>query len=455
MWLAYATGVLEQKGHAIQFIDAPALCISTDEVINRAKVFSPEFILMDTSTPSIFNDIRVAGELKQAFPDAFVTLVGPHVSALPEETLKQSEYVDAIAMGEYDYTIPDLVGALESKADLSSVKGIAYRENSTIKTTGQREFVQNLDVLPFVSSVYKKYLDHTKYFYGHSQHPLCVIVTGRGCQFKCTFCVYPQTMHGRKYRFRSVENVAEEFAYIYKNFPDIKEIMIEDDTLTLNKKRCRHLAELLIKRGLNTIPWSANSRADVDYATISLMKKAGCRLFCVGYESGDQTILNNIKKGTTLDKIRQFSRDAKRAGIMVHGCFMVGNRGETKETLKKTLDFALKLNPDTAQFFPIMVYPGTEDYEWMKEKGFLTSEDYSKWVTEEGLHNSVVSNPEFTYQTLVNFCDYARRKFYLRPTYIFSKMVQSISNPKEAKRNLKAFKTFFKHLMRKSVPDYD
>jgi radical SAM superfamily enzyme YgiQ (UPF0313 family) len=446
MWLAYATGLLEKEGNEIIFIDAPALCLGLKDVIAKVEPFKPEFMLMNTSTPSIYNDISAAGELKAAFPGLFTFLVGPHVSAMPEDVLAHTDFVDAVAIGEFDITVLDLVRTLKDQGNLSTVKGIVFKKDGIVVRTEAREFIENLDSIPFVSTVYKKHLDYTKYFYGHSKHPLVVFVTGRGCPFQCTFCVYPQTMHGRRYRFRSVKNVADEFEYIYKNFPDIREIMIEDDTLTVNRERCRELSEELIRRGLNRIPWSANSRADVDYATMALMKKAGCRLFCVGFESGSQEILDNIKKKTTLEKIRRFSLDAKRAGIMIHGCFMVGNRGETQATLEKTLSLACELNPDTAQFFPIMIYPGTEDYEWFKKKGFLTSEDFSKWVTEKGLHNSVVSNPELTHKQLVNFCDYARRKFYLRPGYLLLKLKQSLLHPGEAKRNLMAFRTFAKHL---------
>jgi radical SAM superfamily enzyme YgiQ (UPF0313 family) len=227
--------------------------------------------------------------------------------------------------------------------------------------------------------------------------------------------------------------------------------MIEDDTLTADRKRCRELAETLIAVGGHRIPWSANSRADVDYETMRLMRKAGCRLFCVGFESGEQAILDNIQKNITLDKISAFTRDAKRAGIMVHGCFMVGNRGETKETLVKTLGFAKSLSPDTAQFYPIMVYPGTSDYAYFEDKGWIVSRDFRKWLTEEGLHSSVVSNPDLAYEELVAFCDRARREFYLRPAYILSKFKQMIVNPGEAKRIVKAGFTFFRYLMQPSI----
>ncbi|MCX7727718.1 MAG: radical SAM protein, partial [Chitinispirillaceae bacterium] len=258
-------------------------------------------------------------------------------------------------------------------------------------------------------------------------------------------------MQGHTYRKRSVSSVVEEFRYIRDNFPEVKEIMIEDDTFTADKKRCREISEALISSGLTTIPWSANSRADVDYETLSLMKRAGCRLLCVGIESGDQQILNNIKKGTTLEKIERFMKDAKRTGILVHGCFMVGNRGETRESLKKTLKFAKKLNPDTAQFFPIMVYPGTADYNYFEEKGWIVSHNFRDWITEEGLHSSTFSNPELTYEELVRFCDRARLEFYLRPQYLFYKMWQSLKNLDEARRNIKAFLRLRKYLFRKAI----
>ncbi len=278
-----------------------------------------------------------------------------------------------------------------------------------------------------------------------------MIVTGRGCPFHCTYCVLPQTMQGHKYRKRSTESVVQEFLYIRDNFPGVKEIMIEDDTLTADRKRCRELSEALIATGGHRIPWSANSRADVDYETMCLMRKAGCRLFCVGFESGDQTILDNIKKSITLDKITAFVRDAKRAGILVHGCFMVGNRGETRETLETTLRFAKELNPDTAQFYPIMVYPGTSDYEYFGEKGWIVSNDFRQWLTPDGLHSSVVSNPDLRYEELVAFCDRARRSFYLRPSYMFDKLKQIIANPGEAKRIIKAALTFFRYLLQPSI----
>ncbi|MDR3013314.1 MAG: B12-binding domain-containing radical SAM protein [Chitinispirillales bacterium] len=456
MWLCYAVGYLEKGGHEVRLIDAPAVGISVEQVIESLHDFKPDMAVLNTSTPSIYNDVEVGEALKKVFPDIFVALVGTHVSALPVETLELSTQIDVAVFGEYEETLLELADKLTSDpiSDelLSGVRGIAYRNNSgAIERNEARPFIEDLDIIPPVSQVYHRHLDISPYFYGHSRHPLVVIVTGRGCPFHCTYCVLPQTMHGHRYRKRSIESIVQEFLYIRDNFPGVQEIMIEDDTLTVDRKRCRQLAEMLIAAGGHKIPWSANSRADVDYETMHLMRKAGCRLFCVGFESGEQEILDNIQKGLTLDKVAVFTRDAKRAGIMVHGCFMVGNRGETRETLEKTLRFAKEINPDTAQFYPIMVYPGTSDYRWLDEKGWIVSHDFRKWLTEDGLHSSVVSNPDLAYEELVAFCDRARRSFYLRPTYMFAKVKQMFVHPKEAKRIAKAGLTFFKYLLQPSI----
>lgn len=455
MWLAYAVGYLEKQGHTVLFLDAPAAGLSTPDVIAKAVAFKPSMLVFEASTPSVYNDIDVAAQLKKSVPGLFTVAVGPHVSALPEATLEIDESLDAVAYGEFDVTVTELAtvaGGTVDDAALQAVAGIAFRaRDGSVKRTAPRPYLDDLDQLPFASDVYKRHLAIEPYFYGHSRHPLVVIVTGRGCPFHCTFCVVPQTLMGHRYRKRSVANVVAEFKYVAENFPGVREIMIEDDTLTADRERCRQFAQALIDQKLTRIPWSANSRADVDLETMQLMKKANCRLFCVGFESGEQSILDGIRKGTTIEKIERFITDARRAGIMIHGCFMVGNRGETKQTLESTLKMALKLNPDTAQFYPIMVYPGTADYAYFKEKGWIVSENFRDWLTPDGLHSSVVSNPDLTYEQLVAFCGRARHAFYLRPRYLAAKAWQTIRHPTEAGRNFKAFGTFWRYLAQRAA----
>jgi len=453
MWLAYAVGVLEKAGHEVDFIDAPADGYDLEYVIERTRKLDPALIVADTSTPSIYNDISVAGKLKDLCTSVFVILVGTHVSALPEETLNIDEKIDAVAVHEYDRTLLDLADTLSKKGGLSGVPGISFRENGNIINNPRRPYMEDLDELPFVSRVYKKFLNIENYFNPNALFPMVTITTSRGCPFKCTFCVYPQTLMGRGYRLRSVENVVDEIEYITRSFPQAKAIFFEDDTLTVNRKRCIELSESLIRRGIK-ISWTANARVGLDLETMKKMKAAGCRSFCVGFESGNQGILDNMKKSSGIDLMFDFMNNAKKAGILVHGCFLAGLPGETKDTMRQTLDLAKRLKPDTVQFYPVMVYPGTEAYEWYKNKGLLITDDFSKWITPAGLHNTVVRTEHLAPGDLVKFCDDARREFYLRPSYLLYKIKQMLLHPEEIKRTLKSLRTFVKYLFKGSdVPE--
>ena len=449
IWLAYATGVLENNGFNVRLVDAPADHYHLDYIVELCKEFRPRLIVMDTSTPSIFNDIRVAETLRNQLKDVFILLVGPHVTALPEESLKISPAINAVARGEYDYTVLDTARAIESESDLGSVLGLTYSNNGEIHHNPDRPLILDLDSLPFVSEVYKRHLKVENYFYSITQYPEVAIITGRGCPYHCTYCVWPQTITGHGYRKRSIENVAAEFEYVQRELPQVKEIFIEDDTLTVDQRRSIALSKELIRRG-NKLPFTANSRADISFETLDGLHQAGLRLVCVGFESGDQEILDNIKKQVKVEQFFQFREAAKRADVLIHGCFMAGNRGETHQTLQKTLDLAKKLNPDTAQFFPIMVYPGTEAYEWASKNHFMQTEDYSKWLTDQGLHRTIVENPGLSAHEIVDWCDYARRSFYLRPRFVVEKVLEVVRHPKEVGRIFKAFRTFLPYLFRPS-----
>jgi anaerobic magnesium-protoporphyrin IX monomethyl ester cyclase len=450
IWLAYATGVLEQAGYEVKLVDAPAMGHDLDDVLQTVERFRPRMVVLDTSTPSIHSDLGVASAIKKAVGDSLTVLVGTHVSALPTETLELASEIDVVARGEYEDALLELARTLDEEGDLRAVQGLSLRSNDgKIVHNPDRPFIPDLDRLPFVSQVYKRHLVIENYFYSIARYPVIAIVTGRGCPHRCIFCVYPQTMHGRGYRYRSIESVVMELEYIKAELPQVREIFFEDDTLTANRGRCRELSEQLIARGWD-IPWTANSRADVDYETLRLMKRGGCRLLCVGFESGDQAVLDAIRKGTTLERMRRFVKDAKKAGILIHGCFMAGNPGETRESLRRTLEFSKQLNPDTAQFFPLMVYPGTDAYAWADAKAYLEASDYSQWLTAEGLHSSVVRSESLTSDEIVQFCDKARRSFYLRPRYVGMKLKQVVTQPSEALRTMKSLRTFLPYLFRRS-----
>ncbi|MCI5159676.1 MAG: radical SAM protein, partial [Candidatus Electrothrix sp. AUS1_2] len=405
-----------------------------------------------TSTPSIYNDVNFSEKLKAAMAGAgqknFIVLVGTHVSALPEESLRLSSSVDAVAQGEYDATVRELADALEAGREPETVAGLWLHKGEGDKKiihTGERAAFVDIDQIPFVSSVYKRFLDPHHYFNPNALFPMVTITTSRGCPHRCFFCVYPQTMMGHRLRNRSVENVVDEVEYIIAHFPEVKAIFFEDDTFPANKQRCIAICEEIIRRDIR-ISWTANARVDLDRETMRIMKKAGCRCLCVGFESGNQQLLDRMKKGITLEQSRTFMEAARKTGILIHGCFMVGLPGETRETMQETLDLAISLQPDAIQMYPVMVYPGTEAYDWYREKGLITSNDFSRWLTPSGLHNTVIQGENLSADELVGFCDEARKKFYLRPGYILYKLVQMLRHPAEIRRTLKSGRTFAKYL---------
>ncbi|MBF0317258.1 MAG: radical SAM protein [Nitrospirae bacterium] len=452
MWLSYAAAVVVGEGFEIDLIDAPADNISISGVIARTKAFAPRLIVVDTSTPSIYNDAAMCARVKEALPDSFVVMVGTHVSALAQQSLMLGMAVDAVVVGEYDYTLRELATALRQGTSPVEVRGLVLRDGGQdggFIDTGKRPLIDNLDELPFVSPIYRRFLNPYNYFNPNALYPMITITTSRGCPFECIFCLYPQTMMGHRVRTRGVDNVVAEMRYIVEDFPEAKAIFFEDDTFTVNANRCKTLSEAIIKEGLR-ISWSANARADLNYDTMAAMKAAGCRALCVGFESGSQLLLDGMNKRVDIEDMHRFMRDARRAGILVHGCFMVGLPAETNATMQETLALAKSLNPDTVQFYPVMVYPATVAYNWYKREGLLRSEDFSAWLTPSGLHNTVIRTHALSSEQLVRFCDHARRQFYLRPRYIAYKLWQSLGSAHELRRNLKSAKTFIKYLLRGS-----
>jgi len=459
-WLATAAGVAIKNGHDVDLLDAPAAGYSAQAVIDRIHSKNIEAVVCDTSTPSILNDVNMIESLVGAKPSLHVLLVGRHVSSLPAQTLELSPTLEAVALREYEYTVRDWLEAKACGADLGSVDGLVWRQPSTgeIVHNRPRAAIENLDELPFVTEVYKRFLHIPDYFYGHSLWPLVVFDTSRGCPYHCSFCVYPQTFSGHKMRYRTVSNVADEFEFVSREMPEVKTVMLEDDTFIISKPRTLELAKELIRRG-NKLPFDSNCRADIgaEGELLSTLHKAGARLFCVGFESGDVEVIHGMKKNNDDRRDAKYHQEAFRfvqrcraAGILVHGCFMVGNLNETPESMERTLQFAKKLRPDTAQFFPIMVYPGTTAYQEAKNRGYIQTEDWSAWLTEDGLHNSIVTLPQITHEQLVTFCDRARRSFYLSPSYLGYKLKQSMKDRRELQRNLKGFLTLSKYLVRGS-----
>jgi anaerobic magnesium-protoporphyrin IX monomethyl ester cyclase len=422
-------------------IDAVASQLDDQKIKSLIKKEKPALVVVETSTPSIKNDLAFCQKIKTVMPPSFIVLVGPHVSALDKEALKDNPQVDAVVRGEYELTLVELAQTLEKKKSLRKVKGLTYRSGKRIFRNPDRQPLQNLDQLLFVSQVYKKFLNPKNYFFAAAFYPMVQIFTGRGCPFHCFYCLYPQVMHGHQYRTRSIQNIVEEFEFIQKEMPEIKEVVIEDDTFTANIPRVKKFCQALIKKS-NQLQWDVNARVGLDLKTMKLMKKAGCRLIIIGFESGNQKSLDKIQKGTNLAAAQKLVADAKKAGLLIHGCLMYGLPGENKQTMEKSFAFACKLNVDSMQFYPLFVYPGTKAYNWALKEKLLTTDNFRKWLTSSGAHQGVVNLPNLTSQEINQFAASSYWRYHFRPQFLLRKIVGAFQNPSEAYRELKVISKY-------------
>src|SRR6478735_2097615 len=358
-WLAQPAALVEGS----KLVDAPPHKQGLADVVPMAK--DHDLVVLHTSTPSFSSDVKVAEALKAANPSIKVGLIGAKVAVQAMESLRDAPVVDFVARNEFDFTVKDVADGM----DWSAIKGLSYRnKEGVIVHNAERPILEDMDSLPFVSPVYRRDLEYQKYFIGYLKHPYVSIYTGRGCKSRCTFCLWPQTVGGHRYRTRSVGNVIEEIRYIRDNFPGLKEIFFDDDTFTDDLPRAEAIAREMGKLG---VTWSCNAKANVPRETLKVLKDGGLRLLLVGYESGNQQILHNIKKGMRIDVARRFTKDCHELGITIHGTFILGLPGETKETIEETIRFAAEINPHTIQVSLAAPYPGTELYRQAADQGWL------------------------------------------------------------------------------------
>ncbi|MEA4855676.1 MAG: radical SAM protein [Solidesulfovibrio sp.] len=452
LFLAQAAAVAAADGFAVDVCDAPADGLDLAAVTARAQTRRPALAVLDTSTPSIDADIAAAAALRAAVPGLFTVLVGPHASALPGEVLSAVPgAVCAVARREYDLTVLELARVLDSgpatPARLATIDGLSFRDGQgRLRHNPDRPYLDDLGRLPPVAPIYKQFLNIDEYFNPNAKPPMVTLATSRGCPYRCSFCLHPQTLTGRTARYRPIEAVLDEVAWCLDHFPGLRTVFFEDDTLTADRARCREFCAAIVRRGL-VFDWTANSRADLPAALLAAMAKAGCRQVCVGFESADETALSAMKKGLSPARMERFRAEAKAVGIRVHGCFLFGLPGDTRASILRTIDFAVKLNPDTAQFYPVMVYPGTEAYEDYRQRGFIEAAAWRDWLTPAGLHTCVVRNETLSPAELVRLCDLARRRFYLRPSFLARRALAAAVSPGELARTTRAAKVFVRHLL--------
>jgi hopanoid biosynthesis associated radical SAM protein HpnJ len=432
-WLCYPAGMVKES----KVIDAPAENLSLEETLSRLRGY--DLVVMYTSAASFNKDVQTAGCIKAQNKKALIAMVGPHPSAVPEECLKASDHVDFACRREFDYTVKEVA---EGKG-LKEVLGISYRKNEEIIHNPDRPPIQDLDALPFVVEIYRRDLNFRNYQIPYLKWPYVSIYTGRGCPAQCIFCLWPQTFTGNTYRVRSPGNVVEEVKLAVKYFPEAKEIFFDDDTFTANKERVHEICKGLRPLG---ITWSTTSRVTTDPETLRAMKEAGLRLVVVGYESGSQKILNNVKKGATLEQAREFTRNCRRLGIQIHGAFILGLPEETKETIEESIRFAREVNSDTIQVSLASPYPGTKFYEMCRERGYLVEENL---VMDRGYQNCCVRYPTLTHEEIFQAVERFYKKFYYRPGFIAKTLKKILFNREERKRILREGEEFKEFLARR------
>jgi hopanoid biosynthesis associated radical SAM protein HpnJ len=430
-WLAQPAALIPDS----KLVDAPARGLKLEDVLPMAKDY--ELIVMHTSTPSFNSDVKVAEALKQANPKVMIGFVGAHVAVNPEPSILASESLDFVARNEFDYTIKEIA---EGKP-LTEVDGITYRVDGKAVHNRERAIIEDMDKLPSVIDVYKRDLVIEDYFIGYLQHPYVSFYTGRGCKSRCTFCLWPQTIAGHRYRTRSPEVVAEEVRRAKEAFPQVKEFFFDDDTFTDDLPRAEATARLLGKLG---VTWSCNAKANVPYETLKIMKENGLRLLLVGYETGSQQILFNIKKGMRTEFARRFTADCHKLGIMIHGTFIMGLPGETKETIEETIRFAQEINPHTIQVSLAAAYPGTYLYKQAQENGWFL--DTSSMVAKDGIQVSSLNYPHLSHREIFEALEVFYKRFYFRPKKIAEITWEMMHSWEMTKRRLREGVEFFRFL---------
>jgi len=417
VWLCYPAGMLPDS----KVVDAPPHKISIEQTVKMAADF--ELLVLFTSTPGFDVDVRMAEMMKDVNPRLKVAFVGPPATVEPDKVLRSSA-IDFVVRREFDYQIVDYANG----KPLDQIPGVSYRKNGHVVHNPEGGYIENLDALPWVTKVYKRDLDFRRYNVPFLLNPYIALYTSRGCPAMCTFCLWPQTHSGHRWRLRSVDDVVNEVRWAKENFPGLKEIFFDDDTFNYKKERTIELCRKLAPLG---ITWSCTSRVTTDYDTLKAMREAGCRLMIVGYESGDPQILKNIKKGANLEMAKRFTRDAHKLGLTIHADFIIGLPGETRETIRRTIEFAKSLDTETIQVSIAHPYPGTEFYDYVKKNGLITIDSMTD---EKGHQLPNIVYPGLDRAELVDWVERFYGEYYFRPRAAWRIVRKAIFNREERSR---------------------
>lgn len=438
-YLLIAAQVLIDAGHNVSFIEAAARNFTPEESYDLCEKEQPDLLVIHATTPSIYNDIEQAREIKKR-TGCRVVFIGQHVSAEPDNTFEISKgIVEYIARREYDFTLRDLAAG----KPLQEILGLSWMKDGDVIHNLERPPLDAKE-LPFPAWNLIKpewYPDAGKKF------PFLTLITGRGCNNACLFCRDPQLMYGHCVRSRDPLTIVDEMENDLKIFPQICEIMIETDTFAADIENATAVCNEIIKRELHKkITFSCNTRIDTPLELLPLMTQANFRMLMTGFEFGYDAAFKAIRKGrVNIEMARKFSEEAHRLGFTIHGCFMIGAPDETKETARQTIDFAKSLPLDTIQITGIAVYPGTAMYHWAKENNFILADDWRDWLTAECEQKTIVNYPQLSAGEIDKLIDIGLKEFYLRPKQMWQMLIsiRSFGDVLRKIYGLKAFINYF------------
>jgi radical SAM superfamily enzyme YgiQ (UPF0313 family) len=422
IFLAYTTSLLEKHGHECKLVDAEADNLSDAQVLKIAKAFEPDFSVIYISEMGMKANMNLAKSIKGSTKSKII-FVGPWCSLVKKESISR-KIVDFFIEGEFEYAVLRIV---EDKP-----------KNGFIKT--ERLNSEQLKELGWVTRIYHEHLNINNYRISSLKHPFVDLFIGRKCYWgKCSFCLWPSTILEKGgYVTRDINDALDEIEWAWKNL-NVKEIFIQDDTIS--PKVAKELSEGLIKRRLS-ISWASYARGDLAFTQkiVDLMAKSGCRVVHMGFESGSNEILKKMNKGTTVENLTEVSKRFRKAGIEVHGDFMIGNIGETKETIKQTLDFIKKLDLTIVQIAPPKLYGNCKLYEWYAHN------NEGAYIDKRGLPNL----KDVTYEEMVSIAKKGLRGYYTSAGFI----TRTLMHPSQLKRVLGSAVPAMKFMFskRKEVP---
>ncbi len=421
IYQAYALAVLEKAGYEVDAIDCTALDLGMDELLDRIAAFGPTLIVVEVSTPSFHIDIETVRRVSEQV-SARIVLIGTHASVFHRELTAEYPFISAIARGEYEYTLRDVARALEKGETFAGLAGVTCRNGDGDVVVGpDRPYIENLDEMPWPARdcfPWEKYHEP-----GYVALPWITMISSRGCPSRCTFCNWPQTMYGHVYRTRSPRNVVDEMAYCVRKY-EPGEIFFDDDTFTIGKKRVIDICNEIEGRGLDVV-WTCMGRIDtVDAEVLQRMGGAGCRKIKFGVETGSPVVMERIRKRIDLDRVPEVFQSARDAGIEVHGTFMIGLPGETRETVRETIELACSLPMDTVQFSIATPFPGTEFFAECERNGWLVTRDWSHY---DGRFGAVVSYPQLSKSEIEEMLELAEREYLDRAQHqsLLSKFIDT------------------------------